>query len=104
MLVELQIAAPAQPAFLAIVGANDPVSPVKRAEVTEDLVGEIGGHRFPVIRVYEGEPALHRPFERGIDPEDRVETRRADPAFRGDVQRERADPREGLHLVEQVVA
>ena len=102
--VELQRAAPVDPAFLAGVRADDPVLPVERPAATDHLVGEVGDHRLAVSRMDERGPALHRPVERGIDPEDRVEALRAHPASRRDVGRVRTDPRDRLHLVEQTVS
>ena len=89
------------PAFLAGVRADDPVLPVERQARAEHLVVEVGEHRLAVVRMDERDPAPYRPYEHGIDTEDRIEALRAPPASGRDVERERADPRDRLHLVEQ---
>ena len=72
--VELQRAAPVNPAFLAGVGADDLVLPVERLATTDHVVDQVGDHGLAVSRMDERGPAFYRSVEGRIDPEDRVET------------------------------
>jgi hypothetical protein len=57
--------------------ADDPIPAIERPGATDDLLGEVVEHDLAVVWVEQRRPALDRPVECGVDPEDRVETRRA---------------------------
>ena len=84
--IEIQPAQSMYPAFSLVTLPDDAIFLVERFALTNHLVVKVINHHGPVVRMHQGNPAIHRALVSCIDPKQPIEHVRTLPIPGRDIQ------------------